>query len=238
MRPGRQGDPFRVSILWDFIPHVLSGSSRTRMSSGQAVAATSRQVIQGSGIRPEGDHRRRCLRANVEHTPVDEKGQPLTPMLSWLDLRSVKQADRLFVGDMPKFLFDNTGNIPTAKDSIPKILWLKEERPEILEKDRLLAGLQGIHPVQADRQDCHRSGGGLRSTSCSTLIPSSGSEEVCHSWTYRSRKLPPFFPCTDVIGEVHPCSRQTDRLEPGHPGGDLRRGRGRCPDRGGGQPGG
>jgi sugar (pentulose or hexulose) kinase len=63
--------------------------------------------------------------------PVDENVQPLTPMLSWLDVRSVAQADRLLQGDLPSFLFQHTGNIPTAKDVIPKILWLKEERPDL-----------------------------------------------------------------------------------------------------------
>ena len=104
----------------------------------QAVAATTRQVIQELGIDPK-DIIGVGVSAQMWNTlPVDEKGQPLTPMLSWLDLRSVRQADRLYAGDMPKFLFDNTGNIPTAKDSIPKILWLKEERPEIWKKTAYL----------------------------------------------------------------------------------------------------
>ena len=59
---------------------------------------------------------------------------PLTPMLSWLDVRSVAQADRLLAGDLPAFLFRHTGNIPTAKDVIPKILWLQEERPDLWDR--------------------------------------------------------------------------------------------------------
>ena len=66
--------------------------------------------------------------------PVDEACRPVTPMLSWLDLRSTAQADRVLSGDTPAFLFQHTGNIPTAKDIIPKILWLKEERPELWER--------------------------------------------------------------------------------------------------------
>jgi xylulokinase len=55
--------------------------------------------------------------------PIGEKGNLLTPMISWLDLRSVKQADRLREGDLPALIYKHTGNLPTAKDSIPKILW-------------------------------------------------------------------------------------------------------------------
>ena len=100
----------------------------------RAVAATSRQVIRESGIDP-ADILGVGVSAQMWNTlPVDEKGKPLTPMLSWLDLRSIKQAERVTKDDMPAFLFKHTGNIPTAKDSIPKILWLKEERPEIWKK--------------------------------------------------------------------------------------------------------
>ena len=91
--------------------------------------------------------------------PWTKKASPLTRCFRWLDLRSIKQADRVTSGEMPSFLFQHTGNIPTAKDSIPKILWLKEEMPEIWRSDGLSAGLQGIHPLQADRQDRHRLGG-------------------------------------------------------------------------------
>ena len=70
--------------------------------------------------------------------PVDEDCRPLTRMLSWLDVRSVSQADRLLTGAMRAFLYEHTGNVPTAKDVVPKILWLKEERPDLWERTRWL----------------------------------------------------------------------------------------------------
>ena len=91
----------------------------------QTVAATTRQVIDKAGIDP-----REILGVGISAQmfnllPVDERCEPVTPMISWLDVRSVHQADRLLSGDLPAFLFRKTGNIPTAKDVIPKILWLK-----------------------------------------------------------------------------------------------------------------
>ena len=59
-------------------------------------------------------------------------------MLSWLDVRSVAQADRLLPAEMRAFLYEHTANVPTAKDVIPKILWLKEERPDLWERTRWL----------------------------------------------------------------------------------------------------
>ncbi len=127
----------------------------------RAVAASTRKVIQESGIDPQ-EILGVGISAQMWNTlPVDEQGTPLMPMMSWLDLRSVKQADRVGQGEMAAFIYKHTGNIPTAKDSIPKILWLKEERPEIWERTAYLVGLQRIYPVQADRKDCHRLGGGI-----------------------------------------------------------------------------
>ena len=97
----------------------------------RAVAATTKQVIQESGTDP-AEILGVGISAQMFNTlPVDERCRPLTPMLSWLDTRSVPQADRLMEGDTPSLLFQYTGNIPTAKDVIPKILWLKEQQPEI-----------------------------------------------------------------------------------------------------------
>jgi xylulokinase len=88
----------------------------------RAVAATSRQVIEQTGIDPH-EILGVGVSAQMWNTlPVNEKGQPLTSMLSWLDLRSVKQADRVGQGDLANLIYQHTGNIPTAKDSIPKIL--------------------------------------------------------------------------------------------------------------------
>jgi xylulokinase len=181
-----------------------------------SVAASSRQVILESGVDP-----RQIIGVGVSAQmwntlPVDEKGRPLTPMLSWLDLRSVKQADRLSVGDMPKFLYDNTGNIPTAKDSIPKILWLKEERPEIWKKtaylldckEYILFKLTGRIAID------------LVGASVYFLFnpyTKKWSEEVCSRLGIPTEKLPPAFPCTEVIGEITPEAAGQTGLNAGTP---------------------
>ena len=120
--------PIQIPNGWSRIPDEL----------WRTVAYTTRHVIEKAGIDPH-EIAGVGVSAQMWNTlPVDEKGNPLTPMMSWLDLRSVKQANRVVSGDNPAFLFKHTGNIPTAKDSIPKILWLKEERPEIWKKTACL----------------------------------------------------------------------------------------------------
>ncbi len=182
----------------------------------RVVAATSRQVIQESGVDPE-DILGVGVSAQMWNTlPVDEDGNPLTPMMSWLDLRSIKQADRVTAGDMPAFLFKHTGNIPTAKDSIPKILWLKEERPEIWDrtaylldcKEYILFKLTGRIAID------------WVGASVYFLFDPAvrrWSEEVCRALQIPMEKLPPAFPCTEVIGEITLKAARQTGLKAGTP---------------------
>jgi len=182
----------------------------------RAVAATTRQVLKESGIDPT-DVIGVGVSAQMWNTlPVDETGKPLTPMLSWLDLRSVCQADRLMKDDMPSFLFKNTGNIPTAKDSIPKILWLKEERPEIWErtaylldcKEYILFKLTGKIAIDWV---------GASVYFLFNPYTKKWSEEVCRELGIPLEKLPPAFPCTDVIGEITSEAARETGLKAGTP---------------------
>jgi sugar (pentulose or hexulose) kinase len=148
--------------------------------------------------------------------PVDENIKPVTPMLSWLDVRSVHQADRLLSGEMPAFLFQKTGNIPTAKDIIPKILWLKEERPELWRrtaylldcKEYILYRLTGKVAI-----DWH----GASVFFLFDPYKKAWSEEVCSALGIPVERLPPAYPCTQVIGEVTLQAAAETGLAPGTP---------------------
>ena len=180
------------------------------------VAATTRQVIVNAGIDPD-EIVGVGLSAQMWNTlPVDENGKPLTPMMSWLDLRSVEQAERVVQGDNPDFLFKHTGNIPTAKDSIPKILWLKENRPEIWKKTASLldckeyilfklTGKMAIDYVGASVYFLF------------DPIKKCWSKEVCDRLGIPVEKLPPAYPCTEVIGEVTEEAAKLTGLKAGTP---------------------
>ncbi len=167
----------------------------------RAVASSTRKVIQEAGIDPQ-EILGVGISAQMWNTlPVDEHGAPLMAMMSWLDLRSVKQADRVGNGEIASLIYRNTGNIPTAKDSIPKILWLKEERPEIWErtaylldcKEYILFKLTGKIAIDW-----------VGASVYFLFNPHTKrwSEEVCKAIGIPVEKLPPAYPCTEVIGEV------------------------------------
>ncbi|HLE14220.1 MAG TPA: FGGY-family carbohydrate kinase [Anaerolineales bacterium] len=182
----------------------------------QAVAKTTRQVIQKAGIEP-GEILGVGISAQMFNLlPVDERCQPVTPMLSWLDVRSVHQADRLLSGDTPAFLFNKTGNIPTAKDVIPKILWLKEARPDLWArtaklldcKEYILFRLTGKIAI-----DWH----GASVFFLFDPYQKIWSKEVCETLGIPLEKLPEAYPCTQVIGEVTSRAAAETGLAPGTP---------------------
>jgi xylulokinase len=62
---------------------------------------------------------------------LDHHGRALTPMLSWLDVRSAPQAEHIARSLDLDAQFDRFGNVFTAKDIVPKILWLRDEAPDV-----------------------------------------------------------------------------------------------------------
>lgn len=182
----------------------------------RVVAATSRQVIRESGVDP-ADILGVGVSAQMWNTlPVDGDGRPLTKMLSWLDLRSIEQAEQVTSGDMPAFLFQHTGNIPTAKDSIPKILWLKERMPEVWSqtaflldcKEYILFKLTGRIAIDWV---------GASVYFLFDPITRQWSREVCDKLGIPLEMLPPAFPCTEVIGEITPTAARQTGLKAGTP---------------------
>jgi xylulokinase len=182
----------------------------------QAVAKTTRDVLAHSGVEP-GEILGLGISAQMFNLlPVDEHGQPLTQMLSWLDVRSVKQADEILTGDTPAFLFQHTGNIPTAKDIIPKILWIKEERTELWQrtyklldcKEYIIYKLTGKIAIDWHGAsvyflfDPHRK---------------AWSQAACDRLGIPISMLPDAYPCTEVIGEVTLEAAKLTSLLPGTP---------------------
>jgi xylulokinase len=182
----------------------------------QAFAATTRRVIGEAGIDPEDVAGVGVSAQMFNLLPVDDQVRPLTRMMSWLDVRSVRQADRILSPDTRAFLYRHTGNVPTAKDVIPKILWLKEERPDLWERTRWLldckeyilfrlTGWVGI--------DWH----GASVFFLFDPYRKRWDEEVCDKLGIPVEKLPPTYPSTEPIGEVTSEAAAETGLAPGTP---------------------
>src|SRR5262249_933779 len=91
----------------------------------KALRAVSRQVgsraVAGVGLAIQRE----------TFVPVDEHGQAMRNAILWVDERSrgqVHELDRRIGNDK---LHDLTGKGPSTKQSLPKLLWLQENEPEV-----------------------------------------------------------------------------------------------------------
>ncbi len=182
----------------------------------QAVAQTTRQVIHETGIDPAEILGVGISAQMFNLLPVDEHCRPLTPIMSWLDMRSIAQADRLLIGSTPEVLFHHTGNIPTAKDIIPKVLWLKEQRPDLWQRTYKLLDCKEFILYQLTGRlaiDWH----GASVYFLFDPFEKRWSQEACRRLDIPEELLPDAFPCTDIIGEVTEEAAKATGLLPGTP---------------------
>ncbi len=95
-----------------------------------AVFETSRELVAGAGL-GEGELLAIGVSAQMFNVvAVDEAGSALSPLLSWLDARSTAQAGLISARFDLDAQFERFGNVFTAKDMVPKILWLRDASPD------------------------------------------------------------------------------------------------------------
>lgn len=66
--------------------------------------------------------------------PVNEKGDPLTPMMTWADNRSAEIATRLRTTKEGVDIYKATGTPLHAMSPLCKIIWLRENEPALFQK--------------------------------------------------------------------------------------------------------
>lgn len=74
--------------------------------------------------------------------PVDRDGLPLHKALMWEDKRSIPQCDQLLARLSLDEMYRRTGLRVNPYFSAPKMMWLKEHRPQVYERSHKLIGVQ------------------------------------------------------------------------------------------------
>jgi xylulokinase len=70
--------------------------------------------------------------------PVDRQLRPLRPAIIWLDKRAVAQAVRLAGALGADAVFQTTGLVADASHTAPKMMWLRDEEPDVFRESALL----------------------------------------------------------------------------------------------------
>jgi gluconokinase len=98
-----------------------------------------------------------CCGAMHSLLALGADGRPLTNAVTWADARAARQAARLRAGGQASEIYRRTGAPLGPMTSLAKLLWFREERPQLLRsaarwvsiKEYVLARLTGVAVVDA-----------------------------------------------------------------------------------------
>ena len=147
--------------------------------------------------------------------PVDEQGNALTPALIWMDRRAEKQAKWL-EDNLKESILKINGNHIDPSFMASKVLWIKENKPEIYKKTQFFLHANGylVHKLTGqfsmDRSQC-----GL-SQLCDTA-KGEWSEELIKNCGLDMKKMPPMFNSFDIVGKITGKAAKETGLKEGTP---------------------
>ncbi|RLG05654.1 MAG: xylulokinase [Thaumarchaeota archaeon] len=155
--------------------------------------------------------------------PVDRHGKPLRRSIIWMDQRSIKQANYILERIGQKEFYKITGNRVSPTYTISKILWVKENEPEIYEKaykflqakDYIILRLTGEYVT--DYSDASLAG-------LMDITKKTWAYELLEELRITTDKLPDLHSSITVAGELDSQIAEEIGLRPGTPivigGGD------------------
>ncbi len=83
---------------------------------------------------------------------LDEAGAVLRPAILWNDQRTAAQCDEIRARIGRERLIALTGNDALTGFTAPKILWVREEEPEVYARVRHILLAEGLRALPADRR--------------------------------------------------------------------------------------
>ncbi len=133
--------------------------------------------------------------------PIDKNGDPLRNSIIWADLRSTEQAAKFGERIGEDRVYNLTGHRLSASYSATKIMWIRENEPEIYKhtfkfiqaKDFVAGKLTGT--IKSDYSDAS----GMNLLDINSLV---WSEELLDVTGIGHDKLPELLESTDIVGKV------------------------------------
>ena len=133
--------------------------------------------------------------------PLDQPGRALRPAIIWLDRRAAGQADRLVEAVGADRLFELTGLNADASHTAPKMMWLRDEEPDVWRRTSVLAPV-GAYLLAALTGEVAQDAANASSTMLFDLATGQFSEELCTAAGIDPALLPRILPSTEVAGFV------------------------------------
>ncbi len=148
--------------------------------------------------------------------PMDAQGRALRNAIIWLDRRSVKQCEQLEQTIGREKLFAVSGNPMSPSYVTGKIVWIRENEPDIYRQTKIFLQSNGyiVHRLTGVYSQDVSQGNGLHAFHIESA-----------QWDYALAErmgiapelLPPIFGCSDVVGGVTPGAAAETGLAAGTP---------------------
>lgn len=164
----------------------------------QGVTSASRALMEKSGVNPSEVKGMVFSTQSMGVIPVDENGEVLYNNITWVDGRAQKQADGIMRRLGGKSIFTLVAGTPImGKDVIAKLIWLKEERPDIYNRTKYFLDVNGFLKYKctgkmvAELSGASSYGFDLKKKDWLSVLKLTGLD---------MNKLPPLVKSTDKIG--------------------------------------
>ncbi|WP_040948520.1 gluconokinase [Gorillibacterium massiliense] len=108
----------------------------------QAVLRGIREVIRKAGIRGEDVLAVSFSSAMHSLMAVDEKGEPLTPLITWADNRSAAYTARLKKEPTGREIYHRTGTPVHPMSPLAKLMWMRDQEPDLFAKAYKFIGIK------------------------------------------------------------------------------------------------
>ncbi len=154
---------------------------------------------------------------------VDRDGKPLRPSIIWADQRAVKETEHLRREIGFDKMYEVTGHRLSPSYSLEKIMWIKENEPEVYEKSykSLQAKDYILYRLTGEFVTDYSDASGTHALDLDNLC---WSDEILEASGIRRDLLPELHNSTDIIGKVTKSAAEATGLCEGTPvvcgGGD------------------
>ncbi len=172
-------------------PHAYRTALRDAVRAATEGAQSDRVVAIGLGSQVDGV------------IACEADGTPLRPAIIWLDKRATKQCDQLVGVVGSERLAERTGLVADASHSAPKMMWIRENEPEVWRRAAVLApvGSYVLHHLSGSyAQDAANAS----STMVYDVTAGDFDDQLCEAAGVDPAMLPPVRPSTDVVGTLLP----------------------------------
>ncbi|RDH74833.1 hypothetical protein DVS77_29660 [Mycolicibacterium moriokaense] len=133
----------------------------------------------------------------------DAGGAALRPAIIWLDKRATKQCDQLVDAVGADVLAERTGLVADASHSAPKMMWIRDNEPQVWQHAAMLApvGSYVLHYLSGSHaQDAANAS----STMVYDVKKGDFDGDLCAAAGIDPALLPAVRPSTDVVGTLRP----------------------------------